>query len=395
MTRADTISAMESMHQELPFILSISSVPSRWRRTVLVALWALFTCGPALAQHDHSAGGHSSSEFEVFVAAEGLAGHGQPDSREDDPWLDADVIFALTHEQFRVFGEYFITLDEHDLERFQVGYEVVPDTVIWLGRFHQPASAWDPEHHHGRYLQTAITRPTIENWEDEEGLIPQHITGALIESRRQIGAEAGVQVSAGLGAGPALTTRDNVPIDLVGNNPGKHGLSYMGRLAFLPDYVGTSSAGLLFGHDQLFASSPAATATLRSDHAILSIYGAYADWNFGAWRFIGAGYYVDVALDRPHPDESFMSGYLQAERQLPHRLTAFGRIENSPRMQDSRYVALLDNHTTDIAVTIRREAAGLRWDYARRQALTCEIDREIALFRRGYEVRLQWSAAIP
>jgi hypothetical protein len=35
-----------------------------------------------------------------------------------------------------------------------------------------------------RYLQTAISRPAIENWEDEEGLIPQHITGAPVESRR-------------------------------------------------------------------------------------------------------------------------------------------------------------------------------------------------------------------
>jgi hypothetical protein len=356
---------------------------------------ALTVGGRARAQHDHSAGEHSSGEFEVFVAAEGLAGHGQPHPRLDDPWLDADVIFGLNHEQFRVFGEYFATTDEHDLERFQVGYEMVPDSVIWLGRFHQPASAWDTEHHHGRYLQTAITRPSIENWEDEDGLIPQHITGALLESRRQIGTDAGVQISAGVGAGPALTTRDNEPIDLLGNNPGKHGLSYMGRLSFLPDYIGTSSAGLLFGHDQMFARSAIALATLHSIHATLSIFGAYADWNVESWRFIGTGYYVDVLLDRPDTEESFMSAYLQAERQLPHKLTAFGRLENSPRMRESRYVQLLDDHTTNIDVTIRREAAGLRWDYARRQALACEFDHEISLSRRGYEVRLQWSAAIP
>jgi hypothetical protein len=366
-----------------------------WPTIAWLSLWALMSGNLAHAQHDHSAGGHSSSEFEVFVAAEGLAGHGQPHPRLDDPWLDADVIFGLNHEQFRLFGEYFASPDEHDLERFQVGYEVVPDTLIWLGRFQQPASAWDTEHHHGRYLQTAITRPSIENWDGEDGLIPQHITGALLESRRQIGTDAGVQVSAGVGAGPALTTRDNEPIDLLGNNPGKHGLSYMGRLAFLPDYIGTSSAGLLFGHDQMFARSAIALATLHSNHATLSILGAYADWNIDSWRFIGAGYYVDFLLDRPDPEESFMSAYLQAERQLPHQLTAFGRIENSPRMRESRYVQLLDDHTMNIDISIRREAAGLRWDYARRQALTCEFDHEVSLSRRGYEARLQWSAAIP
>src|SRR5450631_883869 len=315
------------MRQVSLFEMPGSSVWTRsWRVIALFSLLALTAGSPARAQHDHSASEQSSSEFEVFVAAEGLAGHGQPHPRLDDPWLDADVIFGLDHEKFRVFGEYFITTEEHDLERFQVGYEVVPDTVIWLGRFHQPASAWDTEHHHGRYLQTAITRPSIENWEDEDGLIPQHITGALVESRRPIGTDAGVQVSAGVGAGPALTNRDNAPIDLVGDNPGKHGLSFMGRLAFLPDYIGTSSAGLLFGHDQLFARSAIAMATLRSNHATLGIYGAYADWSVDSWRFIGAGYYVDVALDRPNPDASFMSAYLQAERQLPHQLTAFGRV---------------------------------------------------------------------
>jgi hypothetical protein len=371
-------------------ILSRPCALQQWWRTAMIAVSMTFAAHSALAQHEHS-----SSEFEVFVAAEGLAGHGQPHPRYDDPWFDADVIFGLTHGQFRVFGEYFVTGDEHDLERFQVGYEVVPDTVVWLGRFHQPASAWDTEHHHGRYLQTAITRPAIENWEDEQGLIPQHITGALVESRRQMGKEAGVQISGGVGAGPALTGQQNEPINLVGDNPGKHGLSFTGRLAYLPDYVGTSSAGLLFGHDQLFTRAPLALAALRSDHANLTIYGAYADWSVEAWRFIGAGYYVDIALDRPNPNESFMSGYLQVERQLPHRLTAFGRIEDSARMQESRYVALLDGHTTDIDITIRRAAGGLRWDYARRQALTVEFDREVSLSDRGYEARLQWSAAIP
>jgi hypothetical protein len=64
-------------------------------------------------------------------------------------------------------------------------------------------------------------------------------------------------------------------------------------------------------------------------------------------------------------------------------------------MGESRYVALLNLDSTDVDITIRREAGGVRWDYVRRQALTCEVDHEISLSRRGYEVRLQWSAAVP
>jgi hypothetical protein len=90
-----------------------------------------------------------------------------------------------------------------------------------------------------------------------------------------------------------------------------------------------------------------------------------------------------------------MSGYLQGERQLPYRLTAFARVEDSARMQASRYVSLFNDHSGDIDITLRRAAGGLRWDYARRQALSCELSHVVALDRRAYEVRLQWSAAIP
>jgi hypothetical protein len=365
-------------------------LPCWWQNIFYAAIVSTLACRPALSQHEHLA-----KEFDIFLAAEGVAGHGQPDPRDDDPWVNADVVFGLTQGQFRVFGEYFITSEEHDLERFQVGYEVVPDTVAWVGRFHQPASAWDTEHHHGRYLQTAITRPAIENWEDEDGLIPQHITGALVESSWPIRTEAGIKFAAGAGAGPTLTHEDNEPFNLLGSNPGRHGAAFMGRLSYLPDYAGTSSAGLLFSHDELFAKREDAVGALRLNHVLLTIYGAYGDWTLKNWRLIGAVYYIDVGLDRPTPDESFASGYLQFERHLPHNLTAFSRFEDSARMQRSQYVKQLNTHSSDIDKAIRRQTGGLRWDYASSQALTIEFGHEASLTGRGNEVRLQWSAVVP
>jgi hypothetical protein len=357
-----------------------------WVCLVFSFLWA--NC--ARAQHDHS-----SAEFEVFVAAEALHGTGQSRSNDADPWVDADVVFGVTQHQFRVFGEYYATPDERDLERFQMGFEFVPETVLWLGRFHQPASAWNTEHHHGQYLQTDITRPYIERWEDEQGVIPQHITGALFESRQSIGKDGAIQISAGVGAGPALTNGSLDAIDLIGSNPGRHRLSVTGRLAYLPEYVGPSSVGLLFGHDDLAARSARLLPSLRSSQAKLTIYGAYIDWNTEPWRVVGATYYVDVNLDDTTRDESFISGYLQIERQLPKRFTIFGRSEESARMQESRYIALFNDHDRDIEIALHRQALGLRWDYARRQALTLELAHVISLDRRSNEVRVQWSAAIP
>ena len=46
-------------------------------------------------------------------------------------------------------------------------------------------------------------------------------------------------------------------------------------------------------------------------------------------------------------------------------------------------------------VDLLRQTGGLRWDFARRQALTVEVGHEASLSQHGNEVRLQWSAAIP
>src|ERR1700682_4347668 len=228
--------------------------------------------GSAFAQHEHS-----SSDFEVFVAAEAFHGTRETRREDADPCVDADVVFGITKHQFRVFGEYYITPGERDLERFQMGFEFVPETVLWLGRFHQPASAWNTEHHHGQYLQTDITRPYIERWEDEHGIIPQHITGALFESRQPIGKDSAIQISAGVGAAPALSDGKLGAIDLIGSNPGRHRLSVTGRLAYLPEYVGASSIGLLFGHNYLTASNARFLPSLHSSQAELTIYGVFSD----------------------------------------------------------------------------------------------------------------------
>jgi hypothetical protein len=360
------------------------------RISIAIAVLTLWSANSALADHEHL-----SNEFEVFVAAESFHGSGQTTIRDDDAWFEADVVFGLTQHQFRVFGEYYITPHEQDLERLQFGFEFLPETVLWIGRFHQPASAWNTEYHHGRYLQTAITRPFIERWEDEQGLIPQYVTGALFESRRPIGQDGAVQFSAGAGAGPNLQQDETDPIDLVGNNPGKHRLSFAGRVAYLPEFTETSSFGVLYGHDHIATSSLFVLNALNSRDAVLSIYGVFADWSSEPWRIIGVNYYIDVALDQTTRNESFISGYLQVERQLPHRLTVFGRVEDSARMQESKYVALFNNHDGDIDVTLRRHALGLRWDFIRRQALTIELSHIVSLQQQSDEVRLQWSAVVP
>src|SRR5215510_12226048 len=120
----------------------------------------------------------------VFGSAE-VARVGAVDSdlvNFDPEKIAADVLFSMQHDSFKVFGEYLLTNHESDLERFQLGWEPSERQVVWLGRFHQASSVWNHVHHHGQFLQTSVTRPASEEWEDEGGIIPQHFVGLLWEA---------------------------------------------------------------------------------------------------------------------------------------------------------------------------------------------------------------------
>jgi hypothetical protein len=344
---------------------------------------------PGMADHDSQ-----RNDFVLFLSAE--AHHftaPQPDEDLDEDTLAlADALLVINRDRFRLLGEFQLGEEEHDLERFQVGFEPVADTVIWLGRFHQPGSAWNTEHHHGRYLQTAITRPSVELWEDEEGIIPQHIFGVLLDSRRPVGDKGGLQLSAGAGVGNTLTDDGLDPVNLLDPHLGSRHLSLTGRIAWLPDYVGTTSFGLLVSHSDLPVLTPSTAALLRGNRVEQDVYGGFAYWNSENLHAIAAVYDLQMnisGLMGSHA-ESFLAGYVQVERQLPHQLTVYGREENSSRAGDSLYIQLDHND-----FELRRASVGLRWDFLRHQALTLETAHGQIIREREFEYRLQWSAALP
>ena len=147
----------------------------------LCGLLGLGTAKAAPHMHQHD------SDLLFFVSGEAVGRSGQEQRNDDqyDALGRADVLFAHNKGRWRVLAETVVSTEEVDVERLQFGFEAGESTLLWVGRFHQPASAWNTEHHHGQYLQTAITRPSIELWEDEGGLIPQHLVGALLEVIQQ------------------------------------------------------------------------------------------------------------------------------------------------------------------------------------------------------------------
>jgi hypothetical protein len=340
----------------------------------------------AWAEHDHTA-----QALTFFLSAEGVHRSGIDtdllDTDEGD--LVADVLVGLRHDRWRLLGEFVLSPDEHEFERLQLGYEVSDNTVFWVGRYHQPASAWNIFYHHGQYLQTSITRPWIESWEDEGGITPQHISGVLFESQFSAGNESGWRISAGIGAAPQLQDDRLYPIGVFSDYGAAAGTNASVRLEWLPDQVGEDTVGLVGAHTEL--------ATNRSDNLFLphvdyNLLGAFFSFGRARLRTIGAIYVIDVRTDSHVPPNQgkHVAGYLQLDYEIGADLTVFARHEN---LSDAKGWTYLEQFPNPL---VRRSLAGLRWQVGDRNALSLEFDYNNALNSDAYtEARIQWSAALP
>ncbi|MFO1270706.1 MAG: hypothetical protein U1F50_03325 [Rubrivivax sp.] len=363
------------------------------RSACLAAGLALGAAAQAQAQthehHDHGSGG-----VLLFLSAEAHRYSGAPQERlnEDAP-VSADLVLSLgAGGPLRLFGEFLASSEEHDVERLQLGWEARPDTVVWLGRYHQPASAWNLEHHHGRYLQTSVTRPGVELWEDERGIVPQHLSGLLVESRHELPGGQALRLAGGTGLGTTLRDEGLEPLDLMKpRREGRH-WSWSGRVSWLPDQLGASQFGLLAARHRSPVADAALATQLDATEVQHDLLGAFADWHPGEWRLLGAVYGIAIGTRGGSGERTdrMTVGYLQLEGQLPAALTAYGRHEASDGVRGSAVVAAVSPQ-----FDLRRSLLGLRWDGWHRQALTLEIARGNTVDGSRWETRLQWSAAFP
>lgn len=315
-----------------------------------------------------------------------------PDSpvEHSDSVAAVDVLITAVGHRLRFLSETLLATDDQEIERFQVGWDVTDRSRLWLGRFHQPSSAWNTEHHHGQYLQTAITRPFLERWEDEQGLIPQHIVGALAETRQPIAESRGISMALGVGAAPLLKSDELDPVHVVGHNEGHHRISASARLAYLPDLVGDSSVGVVFAHHEL-TIDPTASALLGASRGDLTVIGAYGVWQTDRWRGHATAYYLDFSR-QTLPERSvqgFGAGYVQLERRIGEPWTLFGRQEASAHAADSPLVRL---RPEDFALS--RTMVGVRWDFRHSHALTVETAATRTRLASFTELRVQWSGVL-
>jgi hypothetical protein len=306
-----------------------------------------------------------------------------------DEVVQIDTLFTVQRGPFKLFGEYLVSDHEHDLERFQLGWQATQDTVVWIGRYHQPTSVWNHDHHHGQYLQTSVSRPFLDEWEDLGGILPQHFTGMLVESGHKAFGSWRLRTAIAGGLAPIITPDGLEPFDLLHPDSEHHQVGFQARASLHPGEFTESGFGLLLATDELPAIGLTAPPIPGLDHADLKVLGAFGIYAASNWKVLATWYHVDTQLNSPTASVSgsFGVGYVEAERRLPYELTGFLRWEGSANAGEDAYLKLFPMFVR------QRNVIGLRWDFLSRQALTLQLSDTNTLDGHFSDIRLQWSAA--
>ena len=310
--------------------------------------------------------------------------------QENDFILAADVIYSYLKGDFRFLTEYILSTEESELERFQLGWQLEEETIGWLGRFHSPARYWNSVYHHGLYLQTSITRPLVEKFEDEGGILPAHVTGLMLETTHKLQGADGFQTTFSLGATSVIGEHELVPFDLL-DSRSEHRAAVDLRLAYLPDQLGENQFGLLLNWSNLLVDGNHIAEQQGLESVKQGVIGAYLDWRKQDWRILANLTYVANQMKKQIQDQTdtFYAAYFQAEYELNQDWNVFGRVEDTTGVDDSEYFELFPT------AVIERQMLGLRFDFYKNHALTIELSNVKTQSEDFDQAWLQWSAVLP
>ncbi|KAF0192115.1 MAG: hypothetical protein FD165_1183 [Gammaproteobacteria bacterium] len=357
--------------------------PQRFYRTLGPALLALAAC--QIAAPAQAAG---TNQFFFFPAAayawrsEDPAGA----ARKREGEIDLDLFYTADRGNLRFLAEVFGKTDgesEIEIERLQLSWKLDGDSRLWLGRFHNPIGFWNTDYHHGAFLQTSISRPGIVEFEDDGGVVPTHLTGALIEGFT-VRRSAVWRYDLALGAGPELRS-DLRPLEIHEPGEGSHDVALTARLSWQPG-DSRNSVGAFAGYYKIPGADPTPTDVRQQ------LAGLTADWQFGARTTMRATAYVvdnELSTSGVATRDSFRNGNLQLEQALGAQWIAYGRIEGSRGADGDAYLNLLGGFVRE------RQLIGLRYDLAKNQAVKAEISKVHLSGERFDQINLQWSAVYP
>lgn len=328
-----------------------------------------------------------SSDYQFFGNLTGTHNASVPAGVELDheDWEPGGTfLYSRESGRLRLFTELHANKEESEIARLHLGWRFTPQTTLWVGRFHNPQGYWNTQYHHGSYLQTSISRPGIEHFDDEGGVLPSHYIGLQLDSAEDIGAEGNLRYEVAVGASGVLN-EDGLksPAFFMPQRSSKPTASI--RLTYSPSEGGPIMLGAFAGRNQL----PADDLAVREDTQ--TVYGAFGTLDLERSRLIGAFIAMHNDLDTAGASETgrFANAYFQAEYLATPAWTAYGRIEGSFGADGDPYLALFPRYIKNQGV------AGLRWDLYSKQALKLEYSRPEIAAGRYEAIAVEWSMIFP
>ncbi|MBI5461467.1 MAG: hypothetical protein HY941_04695 [Gammaproteobacteria bacterium] len=294
-------------------------------------------------------------------------------------------LYTQESERLQLFTELHAAKGgEGEIARLQAGWRFTPQTTLWAGRFHNPQGYWNTQYHHGVYLQTSISRPGIERFDDEGGVLPSHFIGLQLDGNENLGADGGLRYEFALGASGVLS-EDGLesPAFFMPQQSSKPTAS--ARLTYNPTEGGPVTLGAFLGRNQL----PADDLAIRE--VTQTVYGAFATLDLERARLIGAftALHNVVSAAGTETTGRFSTAYLQAEYQVTPVWTGYARIEGSFSADNDPYLTLFPRYVRNDHV------AGLRWDIYEKQALKLEYSHPEIAAGRYEAVAVEWSMIFP
>jgi hypothetical protein len=339
----------------------------------------------------------SRHDILAFLSLEGMDSFAasDPTLEGSETFATADILYTYNSDRFRVLAEFIWSDTESELERLQAAWQIDDQTMLWFGRFHSISNFWTTEYHHGQFMQTSISRPGVEQWEDESGPLPSHITGLWLEREFSVNAQSAIDIGLTAGLAPKFTGQELVPFDIADPSSG-HDMAISGRVIYRPDILSSNQVGLSFASNDIAVNSESSPNLFDLNSIQQQTLGIFSSWRWKQWLLLTNVVFFDIQMryNDANVNDEFMLGYVQAEYAATEDWTVFSRVDLALSEDDSAYLKLLP------AVIAHRNMLGVRWDFADSHALTFELaDTSTPGIDSGHntfnEVRVQWSAVFP
>ena len=173
-------------------------------------------------------------------------------------------------ENLSVLSENVIESDDDghfgfEIERLLLQYSPREYFNIAVGRYHTAIGYYNTAFHHGQWLQTAIGRPRVVEFEDEGGLLPIHNVGISASGAIPSG-RLGLHYVAEIGNGRNYEPGEESVQNLADNNGFK---AVNLALLMRPDWLPGWQTGVSFYYDRLKTSlAPTVSQSIFSAHAV-------------------------------------------------------------------------------------------------------------------------------